>query len=93
MKHQEQCQLIRKLGFLHVRLYEDIGEGAFYDAVTPHGRKVEVIIQENENQVLWRELNPTKIEWLTIDIEQERNKKTEASAEHEIAVEQLTLAV
>ncbi|WP_394557316.1 hypothetical protein [Priestia aryabhattai] len=91
MKHQEQCQLIRKLGFLHVRLYEDIGEGAFYDAVTPDGRKVEVVIQEN--QILWRELHPTKIEWFTIDTEQERSEKTEASAELEIAVEQLTLAI
>ncbi|MED3932922.1 hypothetical protein [Priestia megaterium] len=91
MKHQEQCQLIRKLGFLHVRLYEDIGEGAYYDAVTPDGRKAEVVIQEN--QVLWRELHPTKIEWFTIDIEQDCDEKTEASVEQEITVEQLILAI
>lgn len=92
MKHLEQCQLIRKLGFLNVLLYEDIGEGAFYDAVTPDGRKVEVVIQEN--QVLWRELHPTKIEWFTIDIEQDQDKKTEDEADHAATeIEQLTLAI
>lgn len=90
MKHYEICQLIRKLGFLNVRLYEDIGQGAFYDAITPDGRKVEVTFSESEKQLVWRELHPKNIEWFTINIEEylDSHKK-----EAVIKTEQLTLVI
>lgn len=89
-KHKQHIELINNLGFLNVRLYEDVGEGAYYDAFTPHGRKVEVAIQDQSNKVLWRELHPKKVEWFEIDIE---TSESEADEDFVAASEQLTLAI
>lgn len=89
-KHKQHIRLILAHGFLNVRLYEDIGEGAYYDATTIHGRNVEITILESTNQMLWRELDPVKVhQWFVIDINQNsgRNKDTVSTTE------QLTLAI
>ncbi|WP_281998726.1 hypothetical protein [Priestia flexa] len=68
-RHKQHVKMIKELGFMNVRLYEDVGEGAYYDAVSPQGKKAEVVIKSDKSEVLWRELHPCEIKWFPIEMD------------------------
>lgn len=87
MTYEKSINIIQKHGFSNVKLYEDVGEGIFFDACGVDGQKVEVIVKCNT--LYWRELHPIEVNWHEINILQ-HELHTEGENDSTV-IEQLTL--